>query len=60
MHQINVPLEDDLYKACKVAAIKSGMLMKAWVARALAAAVLRETKPPMPARKDRIYAPVTD
>ena len=34
--------------------------MKAWVARALAAAVARETKPPVPARKDRTYAPVTD
>ena len=35
MKQINVPVEDEVYEAAKLLAAKCGMLLKAWVARAI-------------------------
>ena len=35
MKQINVPVEDEVYEAAKLATEKAGMLLKAWVARAI-------------------------
>jgi hypothetical protein len=35
MKQINVPVEDEVYEAAKLLAAKAGMLLKAWVARAI-------------------------
>ena len=38
MKQINVPVQDAVYEAAKVSAARAGMLFKAWVERAIAAA----------------------
>jgi hypothetical protein len=35
MKQINVPVEDEVYESAKLLATKAGMLLKAWVARAI-------------------------
>jgi predicted HicB family RNase H-like nuclease len=35
LKQINVPVEDEVYEAAKLLAAKCGMLLKAWVARAI-------------------------
>jgi hypothetical protein len=35
MRQINVPVEDEVYEAAKLLATKAGMLLKAWIARAI-------------------------
>lgn len=36
MRNINVPVEDAVYDAAKVAAAKAGMLFRKWVERAIA------------------------
>ena len=35
MKHINVPVEDEVYEAAKLMAAKAGMMLKAWVARAI-------------------------
>ncbi len=36
MRQINVPVEDAVYEAAKVASARAGMLFRKWVERAVA------------------------
>lgn len=35
MKQINVPVEDEVYAEAKLMAAQAGMMLKAWIARAI-------------------------
>jgi hypothetical protein len=45
MRQINVPVEDAVYVAAKVAAAARGMLFRVWVARALMERAMIDSEP---------------
>ncbi len=45
MRQINVPIEDAVYEAAKIAAAKKGMLFKRWVEKAISDACDAPNKP---------------
>jgi len=42
MKQINVPVEDEVYETAKIMAAKAGMMLKAWVARAILTQAAKE------------------
>ena len=61
MHQINVPVSDEVYAAAKIEAAKRGMLFKRWVEWALARAcdiVPAKSGEKQEAKTEHTYEPI--